>query len=309
MAVATKKKASVSPISDVLGIDQDLLEGEIERWPGVWQCRAIISSEQASFLLTRNIDGNRYVRQAKVDAMVRDMKNGDWRSEVAGPIIFTDAGVLIQGQHRLTACVKSAMELLTEILFGVEEAAIDVMDSGIKRTVADVLRMKGVAQAGQVSSAANLYLQFSTGIGRSYQPSNNEILHLVLQREDIGQIVRLARSVTQACGLKTAPLAVVLMKATDVGAPDADIKAFVGELQSGVRAEDGKGLGATSPTFRLREWAQRQARLPRARQQASPSVAYVYGAKAWNKWFTGEPMTTLRFTRGEEFPEVWGPEA
>lgn len=51
--------------------------------------------------------------------------------------------VLLDGQHRLSACVKTSTPFVTMVYWGLNPEVRDVLDGGIKRQFADNLRMKG----------------------------------------------------------------------------------------------------------------------------------------------------------------------
>ena len=66
-----------------------------------------VSPEMATKWLEKNIV-NRRIRDYKVNAYARDMKNGDWRLN-GEAIVFNKSGQLVDGQHRLNAIAKSGV--------------------------------------------------------------------------------------------------------------------------------------------------------------------------------------------------------
>lgn len=97
-------------------------------------------------------------RRACVD-LARDMAAGNFdlngdaikfsRPVREGEIPNVPAGtvVLLDGQHRLTACEIAQTPFPSVVIFGLEPTAQETIDSGIKRTLSDVLRMDGEINA------------------------------------------------------------------------------------------------------------------------------------------------------------------
>lgn len=68
---------------------------------------------------------------------------GEWK--VTGEtIIFDDEGHLIDGQHRLLACIASGKAIKTYVVYGaIDEQAQWVIDTGIARTPGDLIHLLG----------------------------------------------------------------------------------------------------------------------------------------------------------------------
>lgn len=99
-------------------------------------------------LETRNYEKQRPIKQ-KLGLYVADMKNGNWRLTMADPLVFTKNGLLINGQHRLTAVVESGMPQPFYVSTGANESEFQFIDIGIGRTAADGL-------SGQVKNATRV---------------------------------------------------------------------------------------------------------------------------------------------------------
>ena len=101
-----------------------------------------VTPEMAKAWLDRNTQ-NRKMRRDVVDAFARDMKNGNWQTTHQG-IAFDKNGVLIDGQHRLAAIVKSGVAIDLLVMRGFEPNAINYIDMGVKRRISDVIAVKYV---------------------------------------------------------------------------------------------------------------------------------------------------------------------
>lgn len=58
-------------------------------------------------------------------------------------IKFSNTGRLLDGQHRLLACVESGCSVRTLVIRGLPEDTQETMDAGKSRTMANVLELKG----------------------------------------------------------------------------------------------------------------------------------------------------------------------
>ena len=98
---------------------------------------------------------NRNVNTRHVDYLAEAMRNQEW--ELNGvPIIFSDEGRLIDGQHRLQAIIKSGVSVNALVTRGVKNKSFDTIDMGMKRSIGQVLSMSGVKNAKSVASSIKL---------------------------------------------------------------------------------------------------------------------------------------------------------
>ncbi len=100
-----------------------------------------ITPEVASRYLERNCC-NRKIRERDVNALCRDIKNGNIVLTHQG-IAFDAEGNLIDGQHRLTACVKAGVPIDVLVTRGIEFKNAGFVDVGIKRNLQDSFVFSG----------------------------------------------------------------------------------------------------------------------------------------------------------------------
>lgn len=82
---------------------------------------------------------NRPLRKDWVARLARDIKDGLWQAS-GQTIIFDANGMLIDGQHRLAACVQAGQAIASMVVWGARpDAAFRVIDSGHIRTVSELL--------------------------------------------------------------------------------------------------------------------------------------------------------------------------
>lgn len=102
------------------------------------ETRIVTPTMAQSFLaMNRN---NRKVRKSHVNHLASQMKSGHFILTHQG-IAFSSDGKLIDGQHRLKAIVQSNVSVPMMISYDVPEEAFPVVDGGVKRNVADRLRL------------------------------------------------------------------------------------------------------------------------------------------------------------------------
>jgi hypothetical protein len=97
-----------------------------------------VTPEMASIMLEYN-GTNRPMKTRTVEKYTDDMVNDKWKFAGDNNIVFTDASLLRNGQHRLTAVVMSATTQTFNIVTGIDDSTFAVMDIGKNRNTGDVL--------------------------------------------------------------------------------------------------------------------------------------------------------------------------
>lgn len=102
----------------------------------------LIDPARAAEYLLANC-ANRPLSPTTVERYAQQMKRGLWRLNGEG-IIFDRDGNMIQGQHRMHAIIKSGISQSMLVVRGVETEAFETLDTGLKRSPADVLSLAGI---------------------------------------------------------------------------------------------------------------------------------------------------------------------
>lgn len=105
---------------------------------------------------------NRAYKQRQVDSFVAAMRNGEWRLN-GQPILISEAGRLMDGQHRMMAVVQSGETVRFLVVQGVPEAAMVTVDRGSKRSFADLLSMDGYKQHKTLAAAIRTAMTLEAG--------------------------------------------------------------------------------------------------------------------------------------------------
>lgn len=262
-----------------------------------------ITPEVAEEILKANLD-NRKVRPATVDRYARDMQTGAW--PITGEALkFSKDGTLIDGQHRLFACVQAGVPFQTLVIRGLEFESREVMDTGAKRTFADVLRWHSETQVTGLSAAIECGLcwdESGTPAHRGPTHTNHERLVWLGANPDIRDAVK---SWTFAPAPTRFPLsagAPFLMRARRISPELAE--QFVQGFKTG------EMLSANSPLLRLKTWCfNAGASKGRLGREDYAAIA----VKAWNAFVQGREVKQLSWRRastgrGEDFPLMLTPD-
>lgn len=155
------------------------MEGSLEP---EWMCKlttktTVINPQMAKAMLANN-QGNRAVMKRVVSKYAADMTDGRWALNGA-TIVVSPSGRILDGQHRLMACVEANVPFQAMIVEGVEEDAFKTIDGGTPRTAAVIASMHGITSG--VASAAGatsvLILQhYDSDTAASYIRSNKHLM-------------------------------------------------------------------------------------------------------------------------------------
>lgn len=126
----------------------------------------VVTPETAEGWLAKNTI-NRAVSRKVVSQYANDMINGRWRF-TGDAIRFDPDGNILDGQHRLLACVKSKVPFETLVIDGLAIETRDYLDMGYRRNTSHVLQFHGYTHAAQLAAAAQWLLRVREGMGRNH---------------------------------------------------------------------------------------------------------------------------------------------
>lgn len=269
--------------------------------PVTTQIVTITPTEAEALLKTNTL--NRKVRSSVVARYARDMTNKDWRLNGEG-IKVSDTGELLDGQHRLLACVEANVSFQTILVIGLEFDSRETVDTGARRNFSDILRWHGETGTAGLAAAIEssmLWDESGTPMHIGITHSNHERLAWLEANPDIREALRMWRFGQAPLKFPISVGGPFLMRAMRLSETDA--RAFVESLGTG------ENLDQKHPIYNLRSWllnmATRRGRPPREEYAA-------IGVKAWNAYNTGRPVQRLAWRRGgatpESFPEMLGPD-
>lgn len=256
----------------------------------------LITPEVAKGYLAAN-RGNRRVRRSVVQRYAADMQAGQWHLGT-GAIVVDVNGVLIDGQHRLLACIEADAAFPCVVFEGVDPAAKAGIDQGAKRSLSDVLSWKGEVNATNLAAAVRVGWTWSNGdpFNRHRVPSVDETLDWLDRNPSIRSAVIDAQPCRRQFYCPLAVVAATLHRLRLVDAAGAD--EFLEQVETGAN------LPVGAPALALRNWMTGQAASATTGRRPLPPVYHFVWVKAWNYFVLGREAKIVRFIKRESFPEV-----
>lgn len=135
----------------------------------------VITPDVAKCYLEHN-DINRIPNKGQIAFYARMMQNGEWQLN-GEAIVFAEGGRLIDGQHRLMACVYANVPFETLVVRGVQESVFTTIDKGRTRTHGDVLKISGITNSNQIAATIVKYALLcnsATNLTRNSEKSSSE---------------------------------------------------------------------------------------------------------------------------------------
>ena len=240
---------------------------------------------------------NRKINSRVVDAMVRDLESGNWM-ENGSTITFSSDGVLLDGQHRLTAVSESGVSINVIVVRGIATSAQHTMDTGAKRTLANALQLRG--ETSYVALSASVTANFSWDLGvrrfgtqRGQKITNGEALDYLdanpWLRDQLPDVVRYSSKLPH---VGTGTVSVLYREFSDIDPFDADY--FFERLTSDEDHHRGE------PIYAARKLLMEDAARDTHRSQTWKAAILI---KAWNKYRDGEQVMVLSFSPGGARPQ------
>lgn len=267
-----------------------------------------ISPQTAQKWLAKFNTQNRNMKNTHVVSLVSDMVSGNWL--VTGDTIkFDKVGLLIDGQHRLKACVKSGEGFWTYVARGLNTAVRDVIDTNAPRLASDVLQFTGRTRTRTLASVARICMHREAGGYHFVGPNrgvekltNAQILSYIETHPEVEKMVHAPRPniPTSQSGFMASSVWIYAM--LEMSKIDPDLaKEFEEKILTGQYGEKGDPRWAFSQGLSV-------IRNNKHTQELSISQALYLIFTAWNDMRDGEkPMrgySVVPFKSGpREVPE------
>lgn len=293
---------SNTPITDAISFPY-VYGMNVERlYPEVVISIERITPDVAEKMLLANI-GNRNIKREPIELA---LKSGEWSLNGA-TIVFDEKGNLIDGQHRLTACVKTGVPIDSVVVRGITRAAQDTMDSGVKRTLGDYLMMDGYKNYIHVAAIGTaLYRVDLIGLTAATTKKNNDQCTIRALRAFVNEnyetrIAPLIPLVTSVGHLYKGVGSGMLGALFDAfrRAGDENVDEFVEQLTNKKPA----CVSVRLLQNRLIE------NMTNKNMKYKPRTVAAFFIKAWNAFMSGDDIKKLTFNPGganpERFPEVF----
>ena len=106
------------------------------------------------------LQGNTISRNLKANVVAhyaQQMSKKEWKEDTGETIKISKNGIVLDGQHRLHAIVKSNTNLHFHVFKELEDEVFDVLDTGRKRSAGDVFYIKEISNSNIIPSQIQLY--------------------------------------------------------------------------------------------------------------------------------------------------------
>lgn len=251
-----------------------------------------ITPKQAEEWLSHNTH-NRPVRDRHVGALQGVIERGEW--EFNGDAIrFASDGSLLDGQHRLLACVFAGKSIKSIVVRGLPKQTQLTMDTlAARRGLADHLRLDGHTNAIALAATINTVWRLREGLIRTtLKPSVHQALNLLDSEKDIVDSLFMSRRWAAKLYGSQAVVAALYHEMSNVD-PDAAETFFDGVIT-------GVNLDKTDPRYCLRR------RVETGKHSAVMLAALII--KAWNAYVQGREIQELVWRavgkKAEPFPQI-----
>ena len=254
---------------------------------------------------------NRPVRDDDVNTYARDMMAGAW--PVNGETIkIARNGDVLDGRHRLLACMRAGVPFRTYIVTGLLPEAQDTIDCGITRTAGDQLGLHGEYQPKSLAAITKWAIRWAAGsrgrsIGGSIKPSHSEVIGFIRVNPEIRDATRWginARGRYKLVRVSAYGMAWWLFTHID-GGVYSDLSRHRAEdfLNKAVTGAD---VGIGNPAYTLRERFRRASPLEMDERLNEYEQLALF-ITAWNAWRDGKEIRRIALPHGglttRNFPE------
>jgi hypothetical protein len=255
-----------------------------------------IGPSEASALLARNV-ANRPLRPRYVESLSRQMQDGYWQL-VGDPIRIAEDGRLLDGQHRLHAILTSGTTQQFVMVDGLDERAQLAMDSGIRRSFADILQMAGESNCRNIAAVTRLALMrdlgysYSDMAAGSVQFGSSELQATLDKHPELRDAAREGQSAFNAMRIPASFAGFGWWEFGHINADDRD------EFYRKIREKD--FFGPTDPVSRLYTTMLENAASSRDIPRLTKFALFI---KTWNHFRDGTEGKVLYWRRGGANPE------
>jgi len=253
-----------------------------------------ITPQEAKEILEGQIK-NRKLSKQVILRYAKQMKAGRWR--INGETITFGGGMLIDGQHRLHACIKADVPLNVICVILDNNEAFNTIDSGKRRNVADVFSINGLKRTTSMAACLAVIVKVDTtgeisaaGGGRSARIENHECEELLINYPNLDTSVKQAQKWYKLLKIKTTAISCLnyLLRRAEGRVEDDESTTLADKFMNQVFY--GENLTKGSPGLVLRN-----AFIKHVTHNAQPETRYILkaGISCWNNWLKGKEMDRI----------------
>ena len=259
-----------------------------------------VTPQMARQWLGENAEFQRRTSQAKINKYADAMKRQAWNLN-GDPLRFDEKEWLIDGQHRLLACVQAGVPFTTLAIFDVDRAVMSSLDLGKPRSYKDWLDIHKIGNSGILARITELQFDIESkqfpkaSEGERHQPTHDE---LDKTRDRHPGLAYAARVFDDRAKLRS-----LLGPASALWYYYCCLRHFEAANELINDLEDGGGLASDDPAFKFREilTTNRQKRNNRITARGI-QARFV---KTWNARTNNAKPRSINFRDYGKNPEPW----
>ena len=261
--------------------------------------RELITPSAAKAYLEANIK-NRRVKQPVVLRYAKEMQDGRWKGDTGELIKISESGVVLDGQHRLLAVVKSNVPTFFHVAKGVDDSVFDVLDSGSTRNSTDVFYITGVKYSNAIPAMIQNFELLKRGLQTSQQvnqkKTTSELLEIYNQKPEYWEgIACVAIRLYEEFSKITAP--------SILGGCYALFDSLNSEVSLEFMEQVCTGLNIKNDVITMLRKKLIEDKI--APRKMPPSMKFALFIKTWNYFLSGTCPRLLKFdTVNEAFPKA-----
>jgi hypothetical protein len=254
-----------------------------------------VTPELATQWLNQCNTHNRALANGIVKEYAAQMAAGRWRLNGESIIFTKDKKRLLDGQHRLWACIEADTPFVTVVAEGVPEETFPTIDTGKKRSPKDVLDIDGLESGDNraLGAAATAIIRYQSGsvAGNQVIPKY-AILEFARANPELTDWIKRAKANKGWTTAYASPLAAVMYLASHKYPHKTE--EFVEQFTTG------ENLTIKSPALALRNRLGTEKRL-----QTPTKLALIIGA--WNAFATNRELAKVQLPKKDSpFPKIVG---
>jgi hypothetical protein len=263
-----------------------------------------ITPEQAEDYLLRTNTHNRNLKSRAVDAISRDILSGNW--QLTGETIkFDKNGVLLDGQHRLTAIVRAGVPVQTAVARGLEPEAQRVIDTGMRRSVAQQLTMDGTKYANNLAAMATIAVRWEQHnivlAGTRYQVTASEQYDWIANHPEATDYQMPSIRLRKILGGGSNSALAWSMWHTSENVDRAYASSFWESVDTGANMAYGDPRLALRDAILRRNADRRTSGL--SGQGLGQELIIFLIARSWNAWREGKELKVIKIGQRDKQPE------
>lgn len=248
---------------------------------------------------------NRNIRKANLEKIIADIDSGLWVFD-GNPIRFNQKGDVLDGQHRLTAVIRTGKTIKSLVIRGIADRAKMTIDVGAGRKTSDILHFNGVSNSIPLAVAGRLMVGYVNHGGDLSEfaktkvaggISAQKICNTIEENQDLidsHNYVCNKRNSNKMLGRGVSSFLHCILSRTEYGYMADE---FFDRLDDGIGLEDGSPIAALRSVLMLGIKTGGNSRVVSA-------IKCALVIKAWNLYVKDRNVKYIRWSLKEPFPAL-----